>query len=87
MKQGCPLSGVLVAIILNPIHKYILRRHMAIPMCMPGFADDLALVTVDIFGSCQLCAPSCWRQVAIRASCLTLRSATSSPFVNTTGKL
>eukprot|EP00959_Pyramimonas_sp_CCMP1952_P468311 9493025-Pyramimonas_sp.AAC.1 len=43
MKQGRPLSGVLFALILDPVLRRIKISQSQIEVCLTAFADDIAL--------------------------------------------
>ena len=49
IKQGCPLSGTLFVIAVDPLLRALCSRHMAPPSLLSGYADDLALVLYDLF--------------------------------------
>jgi hypothetical protein len=42
IKQGCPLSGTIFALVLDPLMRYITSRIPREPSILIGFADDLA---------------------------------------------
>ena len=43
MKQGCPLSGVLFALILDPVLRCIKVSQAGLEVCLTAFADDIAV--------------------------------------------
>eukprot|EP00959_Pyramimonas_sp_CCMP1952_P301036 6298516-Pyramimonas_sp.AAC.1 len=49
MKQGCPLSGVLFALVLDPVLRYVLQLQGRLVFQIGAFADDIYLV------ACNLC--------------------------------
>jgi hypothetical protein len=49
IKQGCPLSGSMFALAIDPLIRYLLHTSVMGSICITAFADDIAIVVANIF--------------------------------------
>ena len=49
IKQGCPLSGTIFALAIDPLIRYLLAASVLGSMQITAYADDLAIVIANLF--------------------------------------
>jgi hypothetical protein len=49
IKQGCPMSGSLFALAIDPLIRYLLHTSVLGSICITAFADDIAIVVANLF--------------------------------------
>jgi hypothetical protein len=49
IKQGCPLSGSIFALAIDPLIRYLLHTSVLGSICITAFADDIAIVVANLF--------------------------------------
>jgi hypothetical protein len=49
IKQGCPLSGSIFALAIDPLIRYLLHTSVIGSICITAFADDIAIVAANLF--------------------------------------
>jgi exonuclease III len=49
IKQGCPMSGSIFALVIDPLIRYLLHTSVMGSICITAFADDIAIVVANLF--------------------------------------
>ncbi len=54
VKEGCPMSGLIVTLVLDPLVRHILSMSVVGSIRLTAFADHIGIVLVNLFVRCRV---------------------------------